>query len=405
METLSVSQVNEYVKMLLDSDAVLTGLSVSGEISNFKRHYSGHIYFSLKDAGGTLKCVMFAGNAAGLGFLPKDGDRVVAHGRVSVFPRDGVYQLYVSALTRAGLGELYAEFERLKKKLAAEGLFDAARKRPLPPFPREIGIVTSATGAAVRDMKNVLGRRWPAAKVVICPALVQGPGAPASIIAGIERIESETAAELIIIGRGGGSFEDLSCFNDETLARRVAGCRVPVISAVGHETDFVLTDFVADLRAPTPSAAAELAVPDASEILHRIISLGSRVETAVMTKLRNASEALERTAALPALSSPGRMLDVYDENLVSLTSRIYHSFRNTVELRAEKTEKLAASLKALSPVAVLERGYAIVRRESGETVASAEELHADDRIGILMSDGEIPAVVSGPFKGGNPYES
>ncbi|MBP5270771.1 MAG: exodeoxyribonuclease VII large subunit [Clostridia bacterium] len=405
METLSVSQVNEYVKMLLDSDAVLTGLSVSGEISNFKRHYSGHIYFSLKDAGGALKCVMFAGNAAGLGFLPKDGDRVVAHGRVSVFPRDGVYQLYVSALTRAGLGELYAEFERLKKKLAAEGLFDAARKRQLPPFPREIGIVTSATGAAVRDMKNVLGRRWPAAKVVICPALVQGPGAPASIIAGIDRIESETAAELIIIGRGGGSFEDLSCFNDEALARRVAGCRIPVISAVGHETDYVLTDFVADLRAPTPSAAAELAVPDASEILHRIISLGSRVETAVMTKLRNASEALERTAALPALSSPGRMLDVYDENLASLTSRIYHSFRNIVELRAEKTEKLAASLKALSPVAVLERGYAIVRRESGETVASAEELHADDRIGILMSDGEIPAVVSGPFKGGNPYES
>ncbi|MBO7375902.1 MAG: exodeoxyribonuclease VII large subunit, partial [Clostridia bacterium] len=242
METLSVSQVNEYVKMLLDSDAVLTGLSVSGEISNFKRHYSGHIYFSLKDAGGALKCVMFAGNAAGLGFLPKDGDRVVAHGRVSVFPRDGVYQLYVSALTRAGLGELYAEFERLKKKLAAEGLFDAARKRQFPPFPREIGIVTSATGAAVRDMKNVLGRRWPAAKVVICPALVQGPGAPASIIAGIDRIESETAAELIIIGRGGGSFEDLSCFNDEALARRVAGCRVPVISAVGHETDYVLTD-------------------------------------------------------------------------------------------------------------------------------------------------------------------
>ncbi|MBO7377100.1 MAG: exodeoxyribonuclease VII large subunit, partial [Clostridia bacterium] len=271
--------------------------------------------------------------------------------------------------------------------------------------PREMGIVTSATGAAVRDMKNVLGRRWPAAKVVICPALVQGPGAPASIIAGIDRIESETEAELIIIGRGGGSFEDLSCFNDEALARRVAGCRIPVISAVGHETDYVLTDFVADLRAPTPSAAAELAVPDASEILHRIISLGSRVETAVMTKLRNASEALERTAALPALSSPGRMLDVYDENLVSLTSRIYHSFRNIVELRAEKTEKLAASLKALSPVAVLERGYAIVRRESGETVASAEELHADDRIGILMSDGEIPAVVSGPFKGGNPYES
>ncbi len=405
METLSVSQVNEYVKMLLDSDAVLTGLSVSGEISNFKRHYSGHLYFSLKDAGGALKCVMFAGNASGLGFEPKDGDRVVAHGRVSVFPRDGVYQLYVSALTRAGLGELYAEFERLKKKLAAEGLFDAARKRPLPAFPREIGIVTSATGAAVRDMKNVLGRRWPAAKVVICPALVQGPGAPASIIAGIDRIESETGAELIIIGRGGGSFEDLSCFNDELLARRVASCRVPVISAVGHETDFVLTDFVADLRAPTPSAAAELAVPDAAEILHRILSLGSRVETAVMTKLRNASDALERTAALPALSSPGRMLDVYDENLVSLTSRIYHSFRNTVELRAEKAEKLAAALKALSPVAVLERGYAIVRRESGETVASAEELRKDDRIGILMSDGEIPAVVSGPFKGGNPYES
>ena len=395
METLTVTQLNEYVKLLLDSDGVLSALAVSGEISNFKRHYSGHIYFSLKDAGGVVRCVMFAGNAVSLTFAPKDGDRVVCRGRVSVFPRDGAYQLYVSSIQKAGLGELYAEFERLKKKLGAEGLFDQSRKRPLPHFPRTVGIVTSATGAAIRDMKNVLGRRWPLAKIIICPALVQGAGAPESIIAGIDRIESQTDADVIIIGRGGGSFEDLSCFNDEALARRVAASKVPIISAVGHETDFVITDFTADLRAPTPSAAAELAVPDMSEMLMRISRIRQGIESDVRVMLDACERKVAGIAALPSLSSPERMLDVYEENLISLTTRIYHSYKNSVELRSARLSSLENSVRALSPEAVLSRGYAIIKRASGETVTAAAALSPDEKIKIAMSDGEIAATVDG----------
>ena len=400
MEPITVSQLNEYVKMLIDSDGVLSAISVSGEISNFKRNISGHVYFSLKDAGGLIRCVMFARDAYRLAFSPKDGDKVVASGRVSVYPRDGVYQLYVSALTTAGLGELYAEFERIKKKLGDAGLFDKSRKKPIPAFPKIVGIVTSGTGAALRDMKNVLGRRWPAAEIVFCPAVVQGAAAPRSIIAAIDRIENETNAEVLIIGRGGGSFEDLSCFNDESLALRVAACRVPVISAVGHETDFVITDFVADLRAPTPSAAAELAVPDRAEMLQRLEGLAR----GIFGNLKNAIDVrlskLEEIAAKPALSSPGRMLDIYEENLDSLTSRIYYGYKNIVDLSFGKLSSLDASLRALSPLATLSRGYAIIEDENGAALTSSKSLHAGEKIAIKMADGEVPAAVSTDYNGG-----
>lgn len=401
MEPITVSQVNEYVKMLIDSDGVLSAISVSGEISNFKRNISGHIYFSMKDAGGLIRCVMFARDAYRLTFSPKDGDKVVASGRVSVYPRDGVYQLYVSSIVTSGLGELYAEFERVKKKLGDAGLFDKSRKKTIPAFPKTVGIVTSGTGAALRDMKNVLGRRWPAAEIVFCPAVVQGAAAPRSIIDAIDRIENETKADVLIIGRGGGSFEDLSCFNDETLALRVAACRIPVISAVGHETDFVITDFVADLRAPTPSAAAELAVPDRAEMLLRIERLARGIFGNLKNFIELKSARIEEIAAKPALSSPGRMLDVYEENLDSLTSRIYYAYKNFVDLSMGRLSSLDASIRALSPLATLSRGYAIIKDESGAAVTSAGALRAGERISLKMSDGEVPANVSAEYDGGN----
>lgn len=401
MEPITVSQVNEYVKMLIDSDGVLSAISVSGEISNFKRNISGHIYFSMKDPGGLIRCVMFARDAYRLTFSPKDGDKVVASGRVSVYPRDGVYQLYVSSIVTSGLGELYAEFERVKKKLGDAGLFDKSRKKPIPAFPKTVGIVTSGTGAALRDMKNVLGRRWPAAEIVFCPAVVQGASAPRSIIDAIDRIENETKADVLIIGRGGGSFEDLSCFNDETLALRVAACKIPVISAVGHETDFVITDFVADLRAPTPSAAAELAVPDRAEMLLRIERLTRGIFGNLKYFIDLKSARIEEIAAKPALSSPGRMLDVYEENLDSLTSRIYYAYKNFVDLSMGRLSSLDASIRALSPLATLSRGYAIIKDESGAAVTSAGALRAGERISLKMSDGEVPANVSAEYDGGN----
>ena len=283
--SFTVTQLNEYVKMLIDSDEVLQTAAVVGEISNFKHHYAtGHLYFSLKDDRSVVKCVMFARDASRLRFTPENGMTVTVWGRVSVFPRDGAYQLYVGFMSPLGLGEQLAAFEQLKKKLSDEGLFDQARKRPIPGFPKRIGIVTSQTGAAIRDLQSILERRWPVGHVILYPALVQGAGAPASLCAGIEYFNNRCPVDVIIVGRGGGSGEDLSAFNDEKLARTIASSAIPVISAVGHESDVSISDFVADLRAPTPSAAAELAVPDMSEYSSRINALCDRIRSMVAGK-------------------------------------------------------------------------------------------------------------------------
>ncbi len=390
---VSVSQLNEYVKMLMDSDGFLNAVAVRGEISNFKRHYSGHLYFSMKDAEGTLRCVMFASSASGLNFIPKDGSDVIAYGRVSVFPRDGSYQLYVTAMQDAGLGDIYAAFEKLKTKLSAEGLFDQSRKKPIPKFPRKIGIVTSATGAAVRDLFNILGRRYPLAEIILYPALVQGSSAAASVAEGIRYFNREKTVDVIIAGRGGGSFEDLNCFNDETLARTIAVSCIPIISAVGHETDFTIADFVADLRAPTPSAAAELAVPDGQELIKRLENAEQRMTSAIVSRLDIYKKQLDRYASSSVLASPERVIDAYDERLLAMSRNMDYAINSMLDRNDKKLAALCAGLEALSPLKVLSRGYTMVRKD-GDVLTSSTQLKADDRITLGFRDGTAEAVVN-----------
>lgn len=390
---LTVSELNGYVKALIDSDDVLSTLAVRGEISNFKHHYSGHLYFSLKDGGGIVKCVMFSSAASKLKADPADGDDVIVYGRLSVFPRDGAYQLYVTALTQAGAGELKAAFERMKKKLAAEGLFDESRKKKIPVFPERIGIVTSPVGAAVQDMLSIIGRRYPPAEILLYPAVVQGSSAPGSIIGGINYFNRELRADVIIIGRGGGSEEDLFCFNDEALARTIAASEVPVISAVGHETDFTISDFVADLRAPTPSAAAELAVPDSSVLARRLRDSERRMTGSVSSRLDYLEARLSAAANAPVLRSPGRYIDLLTDELMSLASRNDAAAAAVIEAAGSKLRVGAAKLEAMSPLAVLVRGYSAVTK-GGRVVSSAASLRTGDAVRIRMSDGSADAVIT-----------
>ncbi|MCQ2427364.1 MAG: exodeoxyribonuclease VII large subunit [Clostridia bacterium] len=389
---LTVSELNEYIKLLLDNDMLLSQVAVRGEISNYKHHYTGHLYFSMKDRTGALKCVMFASSAAKLRFEPKDGDDVVCYGRISVFPRDGSYQLYVSGIVPAGRGELFAAFEQLKKKLSAEGLFDTARKRPLPPFPERIGIVTAEGGAAVRDILNILGRRWPCAEAVIYPALVQGAGAPESLVAGMEYFAAHPV-DVVIIGRGGGSVEDLFCFNDEKLARTIAASPIPVISAVGHETDFTIADFVADLRAPTPSAAAELAVPDVSVLLRRINDYEKRISVSASGKLDMLESRLKLLGSAAVLSSPEKILDLLTDEVMGLASAAESAYEAILSRGKTELVKLAAGLEAMNPLAVLGRGYAAVEKD-GAFVGHVSCVSAGDEITVRMNGGKVSATVT-----------
>lgn len=307
---ITVSELNEYIKMVLENDELLMRVFVKGEISNFTNHYkTGHFYFSLKDEGGAVRAVMFRGSASKLKFVPENGMRVVVGGRVGVFPRDGQYQVYAETMEPDGVGALYVAYEQLKAKLEKEGLFDAAKKKPLPKIPTRIGIITSPTGAAIRDIINILGRRSPASKAVLYPALVQGEGAAPDLVRGIGYFNDAGNVDVIIIGRGGGSLEDLWAFNDETLARRVAASKIPVISAVGHETDFTLCDFAADRRAPTPSAAAELAVPETGELSRKLSNVTARLGLLMEGKTGLYRERLTRLASARVLMSPMNMID------------------------------------------------------------------------------------------------
>ena len=392
-QALSVTQLNEYLKMLLDGDRVLSNVFVRGEISNFKLYSSGHAYFTLKDDAGQLKSVMFRSYFSRLAFLPEDGMRVIAHGRVSVYESSGQYQLYVDDLQPDGAGSLAMRFEQLKRKLAAEGLFDESRKRPLPPMPRRIGVITSPSGAAVHDIINVLGRRFPAAEMILYPSEVQGAQAPAQLISGVEFFSMTGLVDVIILGRGGGSAEDLWAFNDEYLARAVASCSVPVISAVGHESDFTICDFVADRRAPTPSAAAEIAVPDMGEILRGLASLRTGLQTSMQKLILQERRMLNQFTQSRVFARPEQMLDNFRMRLDEREANLGRAVGQTLLQKKQSTARVAGKLEALNPLAVLSRGYATVSRE-GISVTSIEQINDNDTLDIRFADGSVRATVS-----------
>ncbi len=385
----SVTQVNQYIKGLLDSDRALSGLFVRGELSNYKAYPSGHHYFSLKDAEGAIRCVMFRREAASLRFRPENGMKVIAFGRVTVFPRDGQYQLYCSALSLDGIGDLYAAFEQLKERLYQEGLFSPDHKRPIPRFPRRIALVTSAAGAAVRDMIRILGARWPMAEVCVIPVRVQGAEAPAELCAAIAWANRYQVADLIITGRGGGSMEDLWAFNSEELARTIYASRIPVISAVGHEPDVTIADFVADLRAATPSNAAELAVPDQNEIYAALGQTAQRLGRAMTRRLEDARARLARAEQCRPLQSPMSYVDDQRMLLDYQRERLAHGLRGALSQERERFTRLAATLDAISPLKVLARGYAIPKREDGQVLRSVKDVHSGDRLELRLSDGSV----------------
>ena len=393
---VSVSELNTFIKMLLESAPTLNDVYVKGEISNFKNHISsGHFYFSLKDKDSQIKAVMFRSSASKMKFVPENGMMVVAHGRVASYVRDGQYQLYADSMEPDGVGALYVAFEQLKQRLAAQGVFAPEKKKPLPKIPKTIGVITSPTGAAVRDIINIATRRFPFAKIVVYPALVQGENAASSLISGIRYFNDTGSADVIIIGRGGGSIEDLCAFNDENLAKTVCASEIPVISAVGHETDFTICDFAADLRAPTPSAAAELAVPDTAELKHKINNIISRESAVLLQMLSAKRETLARYEKSRYLSSPGHMIDDRRMALILSSERLMTSAAHVNEIKKHALSALSGKLEALSPLAVLSRGYGVVSSEEGKVIKEIADVSVGDKITVKVRDGEIYAGVSG----------
>ena len=390
---ISVSELNEYVKMLMDSDEILAHVQVRGEISNFTNHRTGHFYLTLKDEGSLIKAVMFRGYASKLKFLPENGMKVVVTGRVSAFVRDGQYQIYIEAMEPDGVGALYIAYEQLKKKLTAEGLFDRSKKKPLPKIPTRIGIITSPTGAAVRDIINILGRRFPICKPVLYPSLVQGDGAPANIIAGIDYFNEHKSVDVLIVGRGGGSLEDLWAFNDEALCRRVAASEIPIISAVGHETDFTLCDFAASVRAPTPSAAAELAVPESTELARKIGNVQTRMELLCTQKIKLSRERLARLASSRSLTSPINLIDDKRMALGVAEEKLYVRMEKVIERKKAMLGASAAKLDALNPLAVVARGYSAVFADDGKLIKSVEQTKVGETVSFMLTDGKISAEV------------
>ena len=389
----SVTQVNQYIKGLLDQDQTMTALYVRGEVSNYKAYPSGHHYFSLKDAGGAIRCVMFRREAVSLRFRPENGMKVLAFGRVTVFPRDGQYQLYCSALTPDGVGDLHVAFEQLKQKLYEEGLFEAAHKKPLPRFPEKIALITSPAGAAVRDMLRILEARWPLAEVCIIPVRVQGAEAPGEIAGAIAWANQHRAADLLITGRGGGSMEDLWAFNEEIVARAIYASDIPIISAVGHEPDVTIADFAADLRAATPSNAAELAVPDQNEIYAGLWGLGDRLGRAMTRQLEAGRAALERARRCRVLQEPMGYVDDKRVLLDYQRERLAHGLRGALSRERERFARGAAALDALSPLKVLGRGYGIPRRTDGGVIRSVQEVDTGDGLELRLSDGSLTCTV------------
>ncbi len=390
----SVSEANNFIKALLDGVPQLQTIFVRGEISNYKCYPSGHHYFTLKDEGSALRCVMFRGMAARLRFRPENGMKVVAFGRIGVFPRDGAYQLYCSELSAQGAGDLHVAFEQLKAKLEKEGLFDPAHKKPLPRYPKRIAVITSSAGAAVHDMLRILNARWPMSEVVLLPVRVQGTEAPGEIAGALRYANKWQVADLIITGRGGGSIEDLWAFNDERVARAIYLSDIPVISAVGHEPDVTIADYVADVRAATPSNAAELAVPDRQELARRLKMLQTRMVRSEQKRVRALSERYEKLARSRVLRDPMAfiddkrlLLDYTQKNLASLA-------QNQMAQREQRYAALAAKLDALSPLKVLGRGYAVAKSADGTILRAAEDAAVGETIEVLLGRGSLACTVN-----------
>ncbi len=392
---LTVTQLNLYIKQMFDCDDVLSSVAVVGEISNFKAHSSGHLYLTLKDENAALSAVMFRSAVSRLTFEPRNGMKVAVWGRVGVYEKAGQYQIYIENMIPSGMGELAAAYERLKKKLEAEGLFDAERKKPLPRFPDKIGIVTSPTGAAVQDMLNITGRRFPCAEILLYPARVQGSEAVPELCAGLAYLNDIDGVDVIIIGRGGGSVEDLWAFNDERLVRAVAASRVPVISAVGHETDFTLCDFAADMRAPTPSAAAELAVPDSAKLNEELAGIEKKLGMLARQKTNGLRFSLENAEKMLRLRSPQGRVDNAFLRLDSLGTALDNSVNKLLLTAKQRLGESVAKLETLSPLAVLARGYGVMSGENGKIIGSVKQLNPGDAVSFRMSDGTASAQILG----------
>lgn len=390
---ITVSQLNFYVKSLMDGDKVLSNVFLSGEISNLTDHYkSGHIYLSLKDEKAVVKCVMFAGYASRLKFVLQNGMKIIASGKVSIYEATGQYQFYIEQIQPDGIGAFTAAFEQLKRKLGDEGLFDTGKKKPLPPMPQKIGVITSPTGAVRKDIEQVLKRRYPLAELLLYPATVQGENAAKELIKAVSYFQTNQNADVLIIGRGGGSIEDLWAFNDEALARTIAACSIPIVSAVGHETDFTICDFVADLRAPTPSAAAELVAPDIHDLMDKLDSMQYTLRFLTGKKLKQEQNWLEHIQAKRVLSSPFVLFERFAVTLDQQTEKLQTLFLEQIINKEQTLAKLSAKLHVLSPLNSLARGYAIPLKE-GATVKSVKQLAKEDQIQLIFHDGEVTCTV------------
>ena len=393
-QVLSITQINEYIRARLDADPLLGSVAVRGEISNYKMYPSGHHYFTLKDEGGALKCVMFKSSAMRLRFRPENGMKVIAMGKISVFPRDGAYQLYCSAMAVDGIGDLHAAFEQLKAKLAGEGLFDPAHKKPLPKYPGVIGIVTSSAGAAVHDMLRILRKRYPLTQVRLFPVRVQGVEAPPEIVGAIRYANRFKLADLLIVGRGGGSIEDLWAFNDERVARAIYDSQIPVISAVGHEPDVTIADYVADLRAATPSNAAELGVPDQEALAQILDGYSIAMATTLSRQIKAGRQHLKALSDSAALRSPTGYLEQRRQSILLLKNRLLSAQSQSVERRRRRFVEQTAKLDAMSPLKVLTRGYAMAQKKDGTVLRSTSQVEIADEIAITVSDGRVTAMVT-----------
>lgn len=393
-QVLSITQINEYIQSKMDEDVLLSGVAVRGEISNYKLYPSGHHYFTLKDEGAALKCVMFKGNAFRLRFRPENGMKVIAMGRISVYPRDGAYQLYCTAMAMDGIGDLYAAFERQKARLAAKGMFAPEHKKPLPKYPARIGIVTSSAGAAIHDMLRILRKRYPLCEVRLLPVRVQGAEAAGEIAAAIRYANIHKLADLLIVGRGGGSIEDLWAFNEEPVAQAIFDSQIPVISAVGHEPDVTISDYVADLRAATPSNAAELAVPDQDALRQALDAMSATMGMVLNRQVKAARQHLSALSASPALQSPESYLIQKRKMLELMSNRMISNQTNCISRKKQQFIGLTAKLEAMSPLKVLTRGYAMVQDQQGALIRSVADVNANDKVSVTLGDGTFAAVVT-----------
>ena len=392
IKPITVQELNRYIKEKVDGDEFLNNVYVKGEISNFKLHYTGHMYFTLKDENSLIKCIMFKSYTPHLTFMPKDGMKVLVLGSVSVFERDGVYQIYCKAMKQEGMGTLYEEYQKLKAKLEKEGLFDASHKKQIPMFPKKIGVLTSSTGAVIRDIINVSTRRNPNVHIRLLPVPVQGPGAAQKIAEGIKKMNDEKLADVLIIGRGGGSLEDLWPFNEEIVARAIYDSNLPIISAVGHETDFTIVDFVADLRAPTPSAAAELAVPNISDVIYTISTYQNRYRVALKRKLELMKMRYEKCMTRRVFKEPLQKINEKSISLDMLVKSIENSISQKVTKARADSVKLIAKLDALSPLKTLSRGY-IIAEKDGKIVSNIDETNVDDILELRLKNGKLKTKV------------